>query len=90
MGQSDKGPTGREGSGWQNRLPLAQFVRKVLLETKMVSGLAFVEDALEAERETICGPRYRHDMRRRAVRAGRVPSSLYWAVVKWEFCGLAS
>jgi hypothetical protein len=56
----------------------------------MVSGLAFVEDALEAERETICGPRYRHDMRRRAVRAGRVPSSLYWAVVKWEFCGLAS
>lgn len=38
MGQSDKGPTGREGSGWQNRLPLAQFVRKVLLETIMVRG----------------------------------------------------
>jgi len=43
MGQSDKGPTGRKGSGWQNRLPLAQFVRKVLLETIMVSELAFVE-----------------------------------------------
>ena len=41
----------------------------------MVSGLAFVEDALEVERDTICGPRYRHDMRRRARGHAAHPSS---------------
>jgi hypothetical protein len=38
----------------------------------MASGLAFVEEALEAERSARCGTRYAHGAERTALRAGQV------------------
>ncbi|MGH9793203.1 MAG: IS256 family transposase [Candidatus Acidiferrales bacterium] len=60
----------------QTTLPLREFVRQTLLETVLVSGIAYVNDILEAEREALCGPRYRHADDRSAYRAGHVSSSL--------------
>jgi putative transposase len=42
----------------------------------VLSGLAFVEEELEAERTLLCGPRYTHVAGREAIRAGHVASSL--------------
>jgi hypothetical protein len=39
---------------------------------RVVSGLAFVEEEMQAERAALCGPRYAH----LAQRSGHVPSSL--------------
>ena len=61
---------------------LVLLVREALLETVMVSGLAFVEEALEAEREAICRPRYRHQGGRSAAANSRelsLPSWLAWS-----------
>jgi putative transposase len=72
------GKTGVEeqtGSG-QRYLPLREFAREALWETVMLSGLAFAEEALEAERTALCGPRYAHDAGRAAMRAGHAASSL--------------
>ena len=60
----------------QRYLPLKEFAREALWETVMLSGLAFAEEELEAERTALCGPRYAHDTARRAMRAGHVASSL--------------
>ena len=68
---------GKEQTGaGQRYLPLSEFAREALLDTVMLSGLAFVEEALEAERSALCGPRYAHDAGRAAMRAGHVASSL--------------
>lgn len=60
----------------QRPLPLKEFARQALWDTVVLSGLAFVEEQLEAERTVLCGPRYAHQAQREAVRTGRVPSSL--------------
>jgi len=69
--------TDKEQTGDRQRyLPLKDFAREALWDTVMVSGLAFVEEALEAERSALCGTRYAHDAERVAQRAGHVASSL--------------
>jgi hypothetical protein len=50
-------------------LPLREFAREALWDTVVLSGLAFVEEELEAERTALCGPRYAHVAGRRSVRA---------------------
>jgi putative transposase len=57
-------------------LPLREFAREALWDTMVLSGLAFVEEELEAERTALCGPRYAHVTGREAIRAGHVSSSL--------------
>lgn len=63
------------GSG-QRYLLLREFAREALWETVMLSGLAFAEEALEAERTALCGRRYAHDAGRAAMRAGHAASAL--------------
>jgi transposase-like protein len=60
----------------QLRLPFGGLAREALWDTVLLSGLAFVEEELEAERAALCGPRYAHQTERQAVRSGHVPSSL--------------
>jgi putative transposase len=60
----------------QRYLPLREFAREALWETVMLSGLAFAEEALEAERTALCGPRYTHNAGRTALRAGHAASAL--------------
>ena len=60
----------------QLRLPFLGLAREALWDTVLLSGLAFVEEELEAERAALCGPRYAHQTERQAVRSGHVPSSL--------------
>jgi transposase-like protein len=55
---------------------VGQFVRELLYETVMVSGLAYMQRVLEEERAAVCGPRYQHDGERSAFRGGHVDSSL--------------
>ncbi|MGH7459759.1 MAG: IS256 family transposase [Longimicrobiales bacterium] len=55
---------------------VGQFVREVLFETVIMSGLAYVQQALEEERAAVCGPRYQHDERRGAYRGGHVEGAL--------------
>ena len=52
------------------------MAREALWDTVVFSGLAFVENELEAERAVLCGPRYAHSAERQALRSGHVPSSL--------------
>jgi len=66
----------QEQSAEQLRLPLRELVREALFDTVIVSGLEYVGEVLEEERTALCGPRYQHDPRRQALRAGSVPSSL--------------
>jgi putative transposase len=60
----------------QGTLPLCELARAALWETVMLSGLAFAQAALEAERTALCGPRYRHNAGRTALRAGHAASAL--------------
>jgi putative transposase len=60
----------------QRYLPLREFARQALWDTVVLSGLAFVEEELEAERTALCGARYAHLAGRAATRAGHVASSL--------------
>ena len=53
-----------------------KFAREALWYTVVLSGLAFVEEELEAERAALCGARYAHLAGRAATRAGHVTSSL--------------
>jgi putative transposase len=69
--------TGREQRAQEQlMLPLRGLAREALWDTVVFSGLAFVEDELEAERAVLCGPRYAHSAERQALRSGHVPSSL--------------
>jgi putative transposase len=68
---------GREQSAQkQLMLPLRGLARAALWDTVVISGLAFVEEEMEAERAALCGPRYAHLAERQALRSGHVPSSL--------------
>ena len=68
---------GREQSAQkQLMLPLRGLARAALWDTVVISGLAFVEEEMEAERAALCGPRYAHLAERQAQRSGHVPSSL--------------
>jgi len=68
---------GREQSAQaQLRLPFRGLAREALWDTVVLSGFAFVEEELEAERTALCGARYTHQRQRQAVRTGRAPSSL--------------
>ena len=50
----------QEQTGLRPRyLPLRELAREALWDTMMLSGLAFVEEELEAERTALCGPRLR-------------------------------
>lgn len=60
----------------QLQLPFRGLAREALWDTVVLSGFAFVEEELEAERTALCGRRYAHQEQRQAVRAGHVPSSL--------------
>src|SRR5271156_6936109 len=77
MNKSAKRADGRkaadEGQLW---LRLSAMVREALYDTVMVTGLACVDEVLEAERAVLCGARYAHQAERQALRAGHVPSSL--------------
>jgi putative transposase len=74
--------TGKRRS-WEQRelrqqlgLPLRGLAYDALWDAVVVSGFAFVEEKLEAERAALCGPRYAHLPERQAVRSGHVSSSL--------------
>jgi len=60
----------------QGYLALKDFAREALWETVIFSGLAYAQEALEAERSAICGERYARVVDRVAMRAGHVASSL--------------
>jgi hypothetical protein len=49
---------------------------KVLPDTVVLSGFAFVEEEMEAERTAACGAPYAQVGRREAIRAGHVASFL--------------
>lgn len=77
MNKSAKGKDGRKaGGGGQLWLRLPGMVRDALYETVIVTGLACVDEVLEAERVRLCGARYAHQAERQALRAGHVASSL--------------
>jgi hypothetical protein len=49
---------GREQSAQKQLiLPLRGLARAALWDTAVISGLAFVEEEMEAERAALCGPR---------------------------------
>lgn len=63
----------------QRHLPLVDLLvdtRAELMELAVASGLTILTTMLEEDRTAICGPRYRHQMDRSAVRAGTVPSEV--------------
>jgi len=76
MRKSDKESAGEQKPPPQLRLPLRELVREALLDTLVVPGLEFVGEVLEEERTALCGPRYQHDSRRQASRAGSVMNSM--------------
>jgi putative transposase len=77
MNKSAKGKDGRKAAGGgQLWLRLPGMVRDALYDTVMVTGLACVDEVLEAERAALCGARYAHQAERQALRAGHVASSL--------------
>lgn len=77
MNKSAKSKDERKADGGgQLWLRLSAMVREALYDTVMVTGLACVDEVLEAERAVLCGARYAHQAERQALRAGHVPSSL--------------
>ena len=55
---------------------MRELSREALFATEIIAGLEYVGAVLEEERSTFCGPRYQHDPRRQALRAGSVASAL--------------
>ena len=77
MNKIGKSKGGREATGaGQLWLRLPGMVREALYETVIATGLACVDEVLEAERATLCGTRYEHQADRQALRGGHVASSL--------------
>ena len=60
----------------QPMVPLRGMARAALWDAVVISGLAFAEEEMEAERAMLCGPRYVHLAERQALRSRHVPSSL--------------
>ncbi len=71
--RSDGRKVGEQGQLW---LRLPGLVRDALYDTVIGTGLACVNEVLEAERVRFCGTRYLHQAQRQALRAGTVASSL--------------
>jgi hypothetical protein len=66
--------SGREQSAHRQLIvPLRGLAREALWETVVISGLAFVEEEMEAERAALCGPRYAHLVERQALRSDTLP-----------------
>ena len=76
MNKNGKRRGGEQSAERQPMLPLRGLARAALWDTVVISGLAFVEEEMEAERAGLCGPRYAHLTERQALRSGHVPSSL--------------
>jgi transposase-like protein len=77
MSKNAKGSDGRKvGEQGQLWLRLPGLVREALYDTVIGTGLACVNEVLEAERVRFCGVRYQHQAQRQALRAGTVASSL--------------
>jgi len=76
MGKTGRSRVEEQTGGKQRYLPLREFFREALWDAVVVSGFAFAQEQLEAERAALCGPRYAHDPERAAMRAGHAPSSL--------------
>ena len=57
-------------------LPLREFVRVQLFDTVVTLGMKQVYEILEEERTALCGPRYRHEEDREAVRSGHARGTL--------------
>ena len=63
----------------QRHLPLVEVLvdtQAELMELAVSAGLQVLNALLEADRAALCGPRYRHQPGRTAVRAGTVPSEV--------------
>lgn len=60
----------------QPPLPLRDFVKLQLFDTVVTLGMKQVYELLEEERTALCGPRYRHEEGRDAVRAGHAQGVL--------------
>jgi putative transposase len=63
----------------QRHLPLVDLLvdtRAELMELAVTSGLKVLSMMLEEDRTALCGPRYRHQSERQALRAGTVPSEI--------------
>lgn len=76
MDRADRRRAKRQAQREQLALPIGMLVQEALFDTVVLSGLASVQEILEREREALCGPRYRHNRRRRARRGGHFESSL--------------
>jgi transposase-like protein len=79
MEKTGKNKPRRQAPGTQILLPLASVlvtVRAALYELVVGSGMAVLQALLERDRDEACGPRYRHDARRKATRGGHAPGEL--------------
>jgi hypothetical protein len=76
MGKTGRSRVDAQTGRKQRYLPLREFFREALWDAVVVSGFAFAQEQLEAERAALCGPRYAHDPERAAMRAGHAPTSL--------------
>src|SRR3989442_15647159 len=66
-------------SSSQRHLPLVDLLvdtRADLMALAVASGLKVLHTMLEADRTAICGPRYQHQTKRAASRAGTVASEV--------------
>jgi hypothetical protein len=76
MGKTGRS-TGREQRAQgQLQLPLRVMAQESPWDAVVISGVAFAEEQLEAERAALCWTRYAHLADRAAMRSGHIPSSL--------------
>jgi putative transposase len=74
-----KRPEGQVESFGQRMLPIAAVMftlRRGLRDFVVEAGVQALDALLEDERTQLCGPRYRHDADRRAMRAGHASGEL--------------
>jgi putative transposase len=77
MSKIAKNGSGRKATGARQLwLRLPGMVRDALYDTVIFTGLAGVDEVLEAERVAVCSERYLHRADRQALRAGHLASSL--------------
>jgi transposase-like protein len=79
MEKTGRNGSGRKGLSAQVMLPLVGVLvtmRDALYDLMVGGGMAVLEALLESERAALCGPRYKHNLGRRASRGGHVPGEL--------------
>jgi len=64
MGKTGRSRVEEQTGGKQRYLPLREFFREALWDAVVVSGFAFAQEQLEAERAALCVPRYAPDPER--------------------------